>query len=149
MTLPNEWLRDALDLPEGNTPFPWQEALLTQFLAGSIERSLDIPTGLGKTAVMPIWLVARACGAKLPADSSMSWTGAPVVGQATEVAIGLRAFVDRTLELSHTFGLGERSLPTGSWMTRRRGHFARWTTAVSGFRRYLPILSMPSRRLRR
>ncbi len=44
----------------GNSPFPWQEELLEQFKKGIIERSLDIPTGLGKTAVMAIWLAARA-----------------------------------------------------------------------------------------
>lgn len=49
-----------------NTPFPWQEELFARFVSGTIERALDIPTGLGKTAVMAIWLVARACGAKLP-----------------------------------------------------------------------------------
>lgn len=50
-----DWLADAL----GNVPFPWQVRLLERFLAGDPPRHLDIPTGLGKTAVMAAWLVAR------------------------------------------------------------------------------------------
>ena len=65
MAAPNasEWLRKALDLSGGDTPFPWQEELLARFAAGKIERSVDIPTGLGKTGVMAIWLVARCSAA--------------------------------------------------------------------------------------
>jgi len=63
--LANEWLRQALGLAEGETPFPWQEELLSCFVRGKIPPAVDIPTGLGKTAVMAIWVVARASGAKL------------------------------------------------------------------------------------
>jgi CRISPR-associated endonuclease/helicase Cas3 len=50
-----------------NPPFPWPRELFSRFIRkGITERSLDIPTGLGKTAVMAIWLVARAAGAALP-----------------------------------------------------------------------------------
>lgn len=52
-----QWLREALRLAVNGTPFPWQEELFRHFKRGTIERSLDIPTGLGKTAVMAIWLV--------------------------------------------------------------------------------------------
>jgi CRISPR-associated endonuclease/helicase Cas3 len=111
MTVPNQWLREALGLPEGDTPFPWQEELFTRFVKGRIERSLDIPTGLGKTAVMAIWLVARACGAKLPRRLVYVVDRHAVVDQATEVAKGLRGFVDCTPELREKLGLGDRSLP--------------------------------------
>lgn len=62
----NRSLREALGLSAGDTPFPWQEELFRRFANGSIERSLDIPTGLGKTGVMAVWLLARAHGAALP-----------------------------------------------------------------------------------
>jgi CRISPR-associated endonuclease/helicase Cas3 len=55
-----------LGIGQPDAPFPWQEELLTRFTKGIIERSLDIPTGLGKTAVMAIWLIARARRATLP-----------------------------------------------------------------------------------
>lgn len=47
----------------GVAPFPWQGALYERFIAdppGSIPRSCNLPTGLGKTAVIAIWLIALA-----------------------------------------------------------------------------------------
>jgi CRISPR-associated endonuclease/helicase Cas3 len=105
------WLREVLGLPEGDTPFPWQKELLRRFVNGTIERSLDIPTGLGKTAVMAIWLVARAHGAALPRRLVYVVDRRAVVDQATEVAEGLRDFVHRDSELKHALGLGSRLLP--------------------------------------
>lgn len=63
---PKELLRLGLGLEPGQTPFPWQEALLERMLKGDIPELVDIPTGLGKTSVIVIWLVARACGVNLP-----------------------------------------------------------------------------------
>jgi CRISPR-associated endonuclease/helicase Cas3 len=42
----------------GNPPFPWQTALYERFLAGNIPQSCNLPTGLGKTNVIAIWLIA-------------------------------------------------------------------------------------------
>lgn len=106
-----EWLRDALGLREDDTPFPWQEELLRRFVAGKIERALDIPTGLGKTAVMAVWLVARAYGAKLPRRLVYVVDRRAVVDQATEVATRLCDFVDRDPKLKQALGLEARSLP--------------------------------------
>jgi CRISPR-associated endonuclease/helicase Cas3 len=105
------WLREALGLPEEDAPFPWQEELLRRFSRGKIERALDIPTGLGKTAVMAIWLVARACGAKLPRRLVYVVDRRAVVDQATDVAVGLRKYVDGNPELREALGLGARPLP--------------------------------------
>ncbi|MDZ4745315.1 MAG: type I-U CRISPR-associated helicase/endonuclease Cas3 [bacterium] len=47
----------------GNTPFPWQEALYQQFITDSqrnISSSCNLPTGLGKTSIVAIWLLALA-----------------------------------------------------------------------------------------
>jgi CRISPR-associated endonuclease/helicase Cas3 len=44
----------------GASPFPWQRALFEEFLAGRFPPACDIPTGLGKTAAMAIWLLALA-----------------------------------------------------------------------------------------
>jgi CRISPR-associated endonuclease/helicase Cas3 len=41
-------------------PFPWQQALYKEFVEKRIRRSYDIPTGLGKTAIIAIWLLALA-----------------------------------------------------------------------------------------
>ena len=44
----------------GYAPFPWQAELYRLLLAGEWDRlkACDIPTGLGKTAIIPIWLIA-------------------------------------------------------------------------------------------
>lgn len=42
----------------GNKPYPWQKRLYTMFLNGKIPDMLDIPTGLGKTSIIFVWLIA-------------------------------------------------------------------------------------------
>jgi CRISPR-associated endonuclease/helicase Cas3 len=44
----------------GHAPFPWQRQLYQRFLEGPLPPSCNIPTGLGKTAVVAIWLIALA-----------------------------------------------------------------------------------------
>lgn len=105
------WLCAALGLPVGDTPFPWQEALFGRFMGGTVDRSIDIPTGLGKTAVMAVWLVARAHGAPLPRRLIYVVDRRAVVDQATQLAIKLRDFVERTPALKDKLGLEGRSLP--------------------------------------
>lgn len=41
-----------------SAPFPWQTALYQLFIAGRMPTAADIPTGLGKTSVVTIWLIA-------------------------------------------------------------------------------------------
>jgi CRISPR-associated endonuclease/helicase Cas3 len=44
----------------GNLPFPWQRALYLEFADGRFPTSCNLPTGLGKTSVVAIWLIALA-----------------------------------------------------------------------------------------
>src|SRR5947209_16302020 len=44
----------------GNPPFPWQSALYERFIAGDFPPSCNLPTGLGKTSVIHVWLLALA-----------------------------------------------------------------------------------------
>jgi CRISPR-associated endonuclease/helicase Cas3 len=44
----------------GNYPFPWQWALYERFIAGNLPDSCNLPTGLGKTSVITVWLLALA-----------------------------------------------------------------------------------------
>ena len=106
-----QWLHGALDLGDGEAPFPWQQELLARFASGVVDRSLDIPTGLGKTAVMAIWLVARALGAPLPRRLVYVVDRRAVVDQATDFATKLRLYVDARPDLSQALGLDGRSLP--------------------------------------
>jgi len=74
-----------------NDPFPWQGALYARFMASDIPRSCDLPTGLGKTSVIPIWLIALANQARgVPRRLVYVVDRRAVVDQATDVAIGLR-----------------------------------------------------------
>ena len=111
-------LRAALQLPDGKTPFPWQEALLARFLAGKLPRALDIPTGLGKTAVMAIWLVARAAGAPVPRRLVYVVDRRAVVDQSTAVAEHLREVVARDPSFHQALGL-DGALP----ISTLRGQF--------------------------
>lgn len=106
-----DWLRRALGLGSGETPFPWQFELLRRFRQGRVVSSLDIPTGLGKTAVMAVWLVARALAAPLPRRLVYVVDRRAVVDQATEIAEALRAWVSKEPGVSAALGLGGRPLP--------------------------------------
>jgi CRISPR-associated endonuclease/helicase Cas3 len=101
-------LRDALG---GQEPFPWQCELLWRFCQNERVEFIDLPTGLGKTAVMAIWLVARASGAKLPRRLVYIVDRRAVVDQATDVALRLREWVDGNAKLKQALGLSDRSLP--------------------------------------
>jgi len=98
------------------TPFPWQQELSAKFLAGQIPDALDIPTGLGKTAVMAIWLVARICGANIPRRLVYVVDRRAVVDQATTVALGLRQFVEERQEIK-----AKLSTPRGLPISTLRG----------------------------
>src|SRR4051794_17215943 len=50
----------AFEKLTGNPPFPWQSALYRRFVAGDFPPSCNLPTGLGKTSVVAIWLIALA-----------------------------------------------------------------------------------------
>jgi CRISPR-associated endonuclease/helicase Cas3 len=101
------------------SPFPWQIELLRRFLKGEIPPALDIPTGLGKTAVMAVWLVARAMGARIPRRLVYVVDRRAVVDQATKVAEDLRKLVEKDVELKRGLGLA-RDLP----ISTLRGQFA-------------------------
>jgi CRISPR-associated endonuclease/helicase Cas3 len=57
----------ALGLTADQSPFPWQDVLLSRLSDCTGNRlALDVPTGLGKTSVIAAWLVALARQADLP-----------------------------------------------------------------------------------
>jgi CRISPR-associated endonuclease/helicase Cas3 len=97
----------------GRQPFHWQRRLLEEWLlVGKIPDAVDVPTGLGKTMVMALWLIARACGARLPRRLVYVVDRRAVVDQATEEAERLReALEGRASHLKEPLGLGPRNLP--------------------------------------
>ncbi|MCY4026224.1 MAG: type I-U CRISPR-associated helicase/endonuclease Cas3 [Acidobacteria bacterium] len=94
-------------------PFPWQRRLFDMMSDGKLPAAVDIPTGLGKTAIMAIWLLARAAGARLPRRLVYVVDRRAVVDQATDFAEELRERLGRpALELvRRDLGLAGRELP--------------------------------------
>ncbi len=77
----------------GNDPFPWQRALFEKFCAGDIPSSCNLPTGLGKTSVLAIWLLSWADttgSVKLPRRLIYVVDRRTVVDQATDVLMAAR-----------------------------------------------------------
>src|SRR6516165_9813245 len=65
------WFREAFESLSGQRPFPWQEALFELFNRGIVPRRCDIPTGLGKTSVIQIWLLAFSRSLSLDSGLAM------------------------------------------------------------------------------
>jgi len=106
----------------GHAPFRWQERLFARFVANDLPPALDLPTGLGKTSVMAIWLLARTVNPELPRRLVYVVDRRVVVDQAT-------MFAD-TLRRNAAAALGIEDLP----ISTLRGQFAdnrQWLTDPS------------------
>lgn len=87
----------------GHAPMCWQRRLFERMLAGDLPDAVDLPTGIGKTSVMAIWLIARAlAGAEtaLPRRLVYVVDRRVVVDQATAEAERLRAALEGNAEHS-------------------------------------------------
>jgi CRISPR-associated endonuclease/helicase Cas3 len=77
----------------GNHHLSWQKRLFAQhFEQGKLDSCavIDIPTGMGKTMVMAIWLIARAQKASVPTRLIYVVDRRTVVDQASDLARKLR-----------------------------------------------------------
>ncbi|MBA3810321.1 MAG: type I-U CRISPR-associated helicase/endonuclease Cas3 [Caulobacteraceae bacterium] len=103
----------------GRPLYKWQRRLLEEwFCVGCTPDALDLPTGLGKTSVIWLWLAARAIGANLPRRLIYVVDRRAVVDQATAVAdmiaerLGPSAAAGPATQIRAALGLsGEESLP--------------------------------------
>ncbi|MCS6911003.1 MAG: hypothetical protein NZM11_10630, partial [Anaerolineales bacterium] len=68
----------------------WQKRLLDRFLRNDIPTALSLPTGLGKTSTIPIWLIARSVERSLPRRLVYVVDRRVVVDQASREAERLR-----------------------------------------------------------
>lgn len=84
----------------GSPPFPWQQALYARFLQESgdhIPQACQLPTGLGKTSVVAIWLLALAkCPDRLPRRLVYVVNRRTVVDQTTTEAKNYRQRISQT-----------------------------------------------------
>ncbi|MDE0372217.1 MAG: type I-U CRISPR-associated helicase/endonuclease Cas3 [Rhodospirillales bacterium] len=105
----------AFETLTSHAPFPWQRRLFDEYFArGLLPPAVDIPTGLGKTAVMAVWLLARAAGAALPRRLVYVVDRRTMIDQATAVAQQLRDVLKEEDSLEGVrcaLGLVERPLP--------------------------------------
>jgi CRISPR-associated endonuclease/helicase Cas3 len=82
---------DDFKLLTGNPPFPWQRGLYERFVAGDFPKACDLPTGLGKTSVIALWLLALAQNPQLPRRLVYVVNRRTVVDQSTAEAERLRS----------------------------------------------------------
>lgn len=83
--------KNAFEALTGHAPMPWQEQLYEQFKNGVFDRPLSLPTGLGKTTVIHIWLLALAAAReKVPRRLVYVVNRRTIVDQATREAEKLR-----------------------------------------------------------
>jgi len=86
--------------------FPWQRSLFEGFCEGRIPALCDIPTGLGKTSVIAIWVLALALSARdgfptrLPRRLVYVVNRRTVVDQATAEVEALRRRLQQRHELT-------------------------------------------------
>jgi CRISPR-associated endonuclease/helicase Cas3 len=94
----NEEFDANFELLTAHGPFPWQRELFGEFLQKRFPKTRNIPTGLGKTSIIAIWLLALAHHAR---SRTMTMTDVPrrlvyvvnrrtVVDQATREAEEVR-----------------------------------------------------------
>ncbi len=74
----------------GHAPLRWQRRLYQRFVNGDLPTALDLPTGLGKTSVMAVWLIAKCAGASVPNRLVYVVDRRTIVDQATAEAEKLR-----------------------------------------------------------
>lgn len=94
MSAANIDFESSFECLTGNTPFRWQIRLFDRFVrfaeddskAGKLPPAIDLPTGLGKTSAMAVWLLARTVNHKLPRRIVYVVDRRVVVDQATAEA---------------------------------------------------------------
>ena len=101
-------------------PFRWQLRLLRRLLDIDLPAAVDVPTGLGKTSAMALWLIALAEGANLPRRLVYVVDRRAVVDQATRFAERLRGNMPAELAEELRLEGGTGALP----ISTLRGGFA-------------------------
>lgn len=86
---------DDFAMLTGNLPFPWQRRLFHRFVACDFPSTCDLPTGLGKTSTIAIWLLALSENPKLPRRLVYVVNRRTVVDQSTAEAEHLLAALRR------------------------------------------------------
>ena len=110
------WRRDEADIPHfrdvvGHDPYPWQGRLYGAFVDGNVPEAVDIPTGLGKTLCVLLFLLARTRNSSLPTRVVYVVDRRAIVDQTADA---IRAWIDRIAELPRLANLfaGSSAFPS-------------------------------------
>ncbi|MGZ8219390.1 type I-G CRISPR-associated helicase/endonuclease Cas3g [Methylomagnum sp.] len=101
----------------GNAPFRWQKRLfLEHFATNELPQACDLPTGLGKTSVMAIWLIAITLNPALPRRLVYVVDRRAVVDQATAEAENIKTALQSPAlaDLAAKLRLPENGLPVST-----------------------------------
>lgn len=104
--MPHDFATEFIGLT-GSAPFPWQQCLYEKhFSMGDFPAACSIPTGLGKTAVVAVWLLALAANPEaVPRRLVYAVSRRTVIDQATAEAERYR---ERLAALPELAGLEQR-----------------------------------------
>lgn len=111
----------------GHAPFPWQCELFERLTTDRIPAQCDLPTGLGKTSVIAVWLLALAQRPSLPRRLVYVVNRRTVVDQSTSEAERIRENLqDERLQSTRDAlsRLGVLSLERPLAISTLRGEFA-------------------------
>ena len=86
------WFREIV----GSDPYPWQRRMYGKFVEGDVPEAVDVPTGLGKTLCVLLFLLARIRNPALPARIVYVVDRRAIVDQTAEA---IRAWIERIVEL--------------------------------------------------
>ena len=81
----NAWFKQQFGNLTHYSPYPWQMNLFNRFIEGIIPKNITLPTGVGKTNAISIWLLARVKNPTLPRRLVYVVDRRSVVDQATKV----------------------------------------------------------------
>lgn len=86
------WFREIV----GSDPYPWQRRMYGKFVEGDAPEAVDVPTGLGKTLCVLLFLLARVRNPALPARVVYVVDRRAIVDQTAEA---IRAWIERIVAL--------------------------------------------------
>ncbi len=113
----------------GNDPFPWQRDLYENwFSQGKFPDACVLPTGLGKTSVIAVWLIALANGKPVPRRLVYVVNRRTVVDQTTDEVVKIRDRITGAWGLRPRFMRGSPKLLPAIPLTRKVVH---WRSAHS------------------
>lgn len=134
------WFSSAFRALHGHDvdPFPWQEEAFRRLTAGEPLGPVDVPTGLGKTAIITVWLLALAWhrlegGAAVPVRLIYVVNRRAIVDQSSDEAERLRKKLNDTTDtvirdLRAALGLGDGEELLVSTLRGQRAENRDWMT---------------------